>query len=71
MTNLPAKPLLRVDEVAIFWNVSERSVRSWVQTGKLDAVRIGGPDGPIRIPRAAAITFTVVFRTASGASSMP
>ena len=61
MTNLPAKPLLRVDELAIYWDVSERVVRFWVAQGKLPHVRIGSANGPIRIPRTAAVEFTFVF----------
>lgn len=61
MTKLPAKQLLRVNELAIYWDVSERVVRFWIAKGKLPHVRIGSENGPIRIPRTAAVEFTFTF----------
>lgn len=49
-TGLPAKPYLRVDEVADHLRVSRRTVYFWVQTGKLPGVRVVGV---VRIPSSA------------------
>ena len=49
-TGLPAKPYLRVDEVADHLRVSRRTVYLWVQIGKLPGVRVGGT---VRIPSSA------------------
>ena len=48
MTDLPVKPLLRVDEVAIYFDVTERTIRLWIEHGHLEAKKIVGT---IRIPR--------------------
>lgn len=40
MENLPNKELLRVDEVAAYYSVSEKTVRGWIATGKLMAVKV-------------------------------
>lgn len=48
MVRLPNKHLLRVDEVALFFNVSDRTVRRWIQRGRLEPTKIGGV---IRISR--------------------
>jgi excisionase family DNA binding protein len=49
MTDLPDKTLLRPDEVAAYYSVKVRTVRGWIATGKLDAVKIAG--GLLRIRR--------------------
>lgn len=49
-TGLPAKPYLRVDEVADHLRVSRRTVYLWVQIGKLPGVRVVGT---VRIPSSA------------------
>jgi excisionase family DNA binding protein len=48
MPNLPKKELLRVDEVATFFSVTERTVRLWIEHGHLKAEKIVGT---IRISR--------------------
>lgn len=40
MTALPDKELLRPDEVAKYYSVSEKTVRDWIATGKLLAVKV-------------------------------
>ena len=45
---LPEKPLFRVDEVATYFSIEERTVRLWIQHGHLTAIKKGGI---IRIPR--------------------
>lgn len=40
MTDLPNKELLRVDEVAVYYNVKPKTVRGWIATGKLLAVKV-------------------------------
>lgn len=42
MTNLPEKELLRPDEVAKYFSVSLRTVYDWIDSGRIDAVRIAG-----------------------------
>ena len=53
---LPDKAYFRIDEIAEYWGVTERSVRSYIDNGNLKAVRVGGT---IKIPREAVITFPV------------
>jgi excisionase family DNA binding protein len=36
------KSLLRVDEVATYLNVTDRTVRSWIKHGDISAVKIVG-----------------------------
>ena len=40
MNTLPDKELLRPDEVAAYYSVSEKTVRGWIATGKLMAVKV-------------------------------
>jgi len=49
MTDLPDKALLRPDEVAAYYSVSVKTVRGWIATGKLEAIKIAG--GLLRIRR--------------------
>jgi len=49
--DLPNKELLRPDEVATYYSVSVKTVRGWIATGKLEAVKIAG--GLLRVPRTA------------------
>lgn len=51
MTTLPDKELLRPDEVAAYYSVKVKTVRGWIATGKLDAIKIAG--GLLRVPRTA------------------
>ncbi|MDD5775513.1 MAG: helix-turn-helix domain-containing protein [Candidatus Omnitrophica bacterium] len=48
MTTLPEKELLRVDEVADFFSVTERTIRGWIESGRLEAEKIVGT---VRIKR--------------------
>lgn len=48
MSKLPDKELLRVDEVAAFFSVTERTIRLWIEHGNLAAEKIVGT---IRITR--------------------
>lgn len=48
MNGLPNKDLLRPNEVAIYFSVSRKTIYSWVDTGKIEAVKV---NGFIRIPR--------------------
>jgi excisionase family DNA binding protein len=45
---LPEKDLFRVDEVATYFSITTRTVRSWILSGKLPAEKIVGT---IRISR--------------------
>jgi len=38
---LPKKPFFRVDEVADYYCVTVRTVRNWINQGKIPAVRVG------------------------------
>ena len=40
--NLPNKPLLRIDEVAGYFDVSERTVRRWIEKNRVRSIRVGG-----------------------------
>ena len=51
MTDLPNKALLRPDEVAKYYSVAKSTVYVWIETGKLEAVKVGGKLR--RIPREA------------------
>lgn len=46
---LPDKPLLRAFEVAEYFDVTERTVRLWIENGHLDAIQT--PRGQWRITR--------------------
>jgi len=48
MTDLPAKSLLRPDEVAKIWRVSTKTIYRWIDMVRLPAIKKGGT---IRIPR--------------------
>ena len=40
MEQLPRKALLRVDEVADYFQVTDRTIRLWIEHGLLDAEKI-------------------------------
>jgi excisionase family DNA binding protein len=42
MTDLPDKDLLRPDEVAKYFSLSVKTIYGWIDTGRIDAVRIAG-----------------------------
>jgi excisionase family DNA binding protein len=48
MTDIPNKPLLRVDEVATYFDVSRSVVYLWIDHGLLTAEKYRGV---IRVPR--------------------
>lgn len=48
MSDLPDKALFRIDEVAAYFSVTERTIRLWLAHGKLEAEKIVGV---VRIPR--------------------
>jgi excisionase family DNA binding protein len=53
MTTLPNKDLLRPDEVATYYSVSVRTIYTWIELGKLEAVKVAGKI--LRIKREEAI----------------
>ena len=52
MMGLPKKELLRIDEVATYFSVTDRTIRLWIQHGHLKAEKIVGC---VRITRASAL----------------
>lgn len=52
MSTLPNKELLRPDEVAAYFSVTVRTVRRWIQEGRIKGKKVGRQ---IRIPRKEAI----------------
>lgn len=38
---LPNKPFFRLDEVAGYYDVTVKTVRNWIDQGKIPAVRVG------------------------------
>lgn len=52
-SGLPNKPSFRIDELAVHFGVSQRSIRRWISTGRLVAFRFS--DG-LRIPRNSALS---------------
>lgn len=59
MTGLPEKPLLRVDEVAAYFDVTNRTIYLWIDHGLLLAEKY---KGVIRIPRESIETFRLSSR---------
>jgi excisionase family DNA binding protein len=47
-----AEPLMRPAEVAAYLQVSRSRIYDAAADGRLPAVRLGGPDGPLRFIRA-------------------
>jgi excisionase family DNA binding protein len=41
MTNLPNKDFLRVDEVAIYFSVTKKTIYEWINRGHLEATKVG------------------------------
>ena len=41
-THLPNKPLLRIDEVAGYIDVSPRTVRNWIKNNQVRYIKVGG-----------------------------
>ena len=42
ITSLPDKPLLRIDQVAAYFDVSEKTVRTWIKRNIIRSIRMGG-----------------------------
>lgn len=65
MTALPEKPLLRIEEVADFFDVTERTVRLWIAHGLLIAEKYRREEsdrGVIRITRESVVQFRLKSR---------
>lgn len=50
MTTWLKKDYYRPDEVAIYFSISRRTVYRWIETGKIEAVKVGKM---LRVPREA------------------
>jgi hypothetical protein len=58
--SLPAKELLRIDEVATHFDVSERTIRLWADHGLLTAEKY--TNSTIRVTRASVVEFRLKSR---------
>lgn len=63
MKQLSDKDFFRVDEVAAYFDVSSKTVRRWIDDGKLNADKLVGI---IRIPRSAILDFISSQRQKQG-----
>ena len=54
MSTLPNKELFRPDEVAVYFSVTRKTIYQWIDTGKMEAVKISRL---IRIHRSAVEKF--------------
>jgi excisionase family DNA binding protein len=61
LPDLPDKKLLRVSEAAEYFGVHERTIRLWIEHGKLIAEK---PEGTIFIPRESIAAFRLRGREA-------
>lgn len=61
--DVPVKSLLRVDEVAAYFDVSTSSVYTWIDHGILEAEKYRGI---IRIPRESVINCRIAHRLKKG-----
>jgi len=59
MNDLPQKPLLRVDEVASYFDVTNRTIYLWIDHGLLEAEKY---KGIIRIPRGSIVNFRLAAK---------
>jgi len=59
MTALPSRPLLRLDEVATYFDVTPRTVRAWIYKGHLKAEKLSRC---VRITRESVLRFQRVSR---------
>ena len=57
--DLPDKKLLRTSEAAAYFGVSERTIRLWIEHGKLDAEKT---TGTLFIPRQSILKFRLLGR---------
>jgi excisionase family DNA binding protein len=63
MLELPKKELMRIDEVASYFDVSERAIRLWIAHGHLEAEKLAGS---IRIVRGSVLKFRLASRIQGG-----
>lgn len=59
MTDLPEKPLWRVDEVAAYFDVARSTVYLWIDHGLLEAEKLRGV---IRVTRQSILRFRMASR---------
>lgn len=59
MTDLPEKKMLLVSEASDYFGVEERTLRTWIKKGLLEAEKLAGS---VRIPRQAIIDFRMKGR---------
>jgi len=58
LTDLSRKMFLRPDEAAVYLSVSKRTIYTWIDKGKLQAVRIGKL---LRIPQESITKITKII----------
>ncbi|MCK9597729.1 MAG: helix-turn-helix domain-containing protein [Sphaerochaeta sp.] len=61
MTDLPEKKMLRVDEAADYFDVHPKTIRRWIEEGRLPAEKLAGS---IRIPKESILNFRTHGREA-------
>lgn len=59
MSSLPDRELLRIDEVAAYFNVTDRTVRIWIEHHHLNAEKLRGV---IRVTRDSVVEFRLKSR---------
>lgn len=59
LPDLPDKKLLRVSDAAEYFGVTERTIRLWIEHGKLDSEK---PAGTLFIPRDSILKFRLLGR---------
>ena len=68
MLELPEKKYLRIDEVENYFSVTSRTVRLWIDHGKLEAVKV---ERGIRITSASVLAFPIPIFGKKIEQSMP
>ena len=53
---LPQKPWFRIDEVAVYFGLSRKTIRNYINQGRLRSAKVGGG---IKIPRESILAFPV------------
>ena len=66
MTDLPNRALLRIDEVAEYFDVHSSTIRLWIEHGHLTAEKL---HGTIRITRESILKFRLKSRIRPGKNS--
>jgi excisionase family DNA binding protein len=66
MTLTVEREYLTVAEVAALWRVSVPTIYRHVAAGRVPHIRVGGRDGPIRIPASAVVSVSVDGSPAGG-----